>query len=47
MKNEFILPNLGGMIFGLINHSNKVEVVHHEFIPQIWWDDHIPRMSTN
>jgi hypothetical protein len=25
----------------------KSEVVHHGFIPQIWWDELIPHISTN
>jgi hypothetical protein len=28
----------GVRIFGLRNHSVQNNVVHHEFIPQIWWD---------
>jgi hypothetical protein len=28
-------PNTKG-VFGLSNHSIQNEVVHHEFIPQIW-----------
>jgi hypothetical protein len=23
------------------------EVHHDEYIPQMWWDDHIPYVSTN
>jgi hypothetical protein len=32
-------------VFSLRNHSIKDEVVHHEFIPQIWWDDLISHVS--
>jgi hypothetical protein len=35
--------NLKG-VFGLRNHYIQIEVVHHEFIPQIWWDDPIPHI---
>jgi hypothetical protein len=34
-------------VFGLKNHSIQNIVVHHRFIPQIWWDDPIPHISTN
>jgi hypothetical protein len=33
-------------VFGLMNHSIQNEVVHHGYIPQIWWDDSIPHIST-
>jgi hypothetical protein len=33
-------------VFGLMNHFIQNEVVHHESIPQIWWDDSIPHIST-
>jgi hypothetical protein len=33
-------------VFGLMNHSIQNEVVHHGSIPQIWWDDSIPHIST-
>jgi hypothetical protein len=33
-------------VFGLMNHSIQNEVVHRGFIPQIWWDDSIPHIST-
>jgi hypothetical protein len=33
-------------VFGLMNHSIQNEVVHHESISQIWWDDSIPHIST-
>jgi hypothetical protein len=33
-------------MFGLMNHSIQNKVVHHESIPQIWWDDSIPHIST-
>jgi hypothetical protein len=33
-------------VFGLKNHSIQNEVMHHESIPQIWWDDSIPHIST-
>jgi hypothetical protein len=39
-------PDLKG-VFGLRNHRIQIEVVHHGFIPQIWWDDLIPHISTN
>jgi hypothetical protein len=44
-----VLLNLHGHlgVFGLINHSIQNVVVHHGFIPQIWWDDLIPHVSTN
>jgi hypothetical protein len=31
----------------LRNRTIQIKVVHHEFIPQIWWDDSIPHISTN
>jgi hypothetical protein len=34
-------------VFGLRNHCIQIEVVHHEFIPQIWWNDSISHISTN
>jgi hypothetical protein len=34
-------------MFGLRNHYIHIEVMHHEFIPQIWWDDLIHHISTN
>jgi hypothetical protein len=34
-------------VFGLRNQTIQIKVVHHEFNPQIWWDDHIPHISTN
>jgi hypothetical protein len=34
-------------LFGLRNQTIQIEVVHHEFIPQIWWNDFIPYISTN
>jgi hypothetical protein len=34
-------------VFGLRNHYIQIEMVHHEFIPQIWWDDLIPHINTN
>jgi hypothetical protein len=34
-------------VFGLRNHYIQIEVVHRGFIPQIWWDDPIPHISTN
>jgi hypothetical protein len=38
-------------VFGLRNQTIQIKVqikvVHHGFIPQIWWDDFIPRISTN
>jgi hypothetical protein len=34
-------------VFGLRNHYIQIEVVHHGFISQIWWDDLIPHISTN
>jgi hypothetical protein len=33
-------------VFGLMNHSIQNEVVYHGSIPQIWWDDFIPHIST-
>jgi hypothetical protein len=36
--------NIG--VFGLRNHSIQ-NVMYHGFITQIWWDDLIPRISTN
>jgi hypothetical protein len=33
-------------VFGLMNHSIQNEVVHHGSIPQIWWNDSIPHIST-
>ena len=33
-------------VFGLMNHYIQNEVVHHGSIPQIWWDDSIPHIST-
>jgi len=33
-------------VFGLRNQTILDEVVHHEFIPQIWWNDSIPHTST-
>jgi hypothetical protein len=33
-------------VFDLMNHSIQNEVVHHESISQIWWDDSIPHIST-
>jgi hypothetical protein len=33
-------------VFGLMNQSIQNEVVHHGSIPQIWWDDSIPHIST-
>jgi hypothetical protein len=35
------------MVFGLRNHSILDEVVHHELIPQIWWNGSMPRTSIN
>ena len=29
-------------MFGLRNQTILDEVVNHEFIPQIWWNDSIP-----
>jgi hypothetical protein len=34
-------------VFGLRNHCIQIEVIHHGFISQIWWNDHIPHISTN
>jgi hypothetical protein len=34
-------------VFGLRNHFIQIEVVHYEFISQIWWDNPIPHISTN
>jgi hypothetical protein len=34
-------------VFGLRNHFIQNVVVHHGFIPQIWCDDLISRISTN
>jgi hypothetical protein len=34
-------------VFGLRNHRIQIEVVHHGFISQIWWDDSNPHISTN
>jgi hypothetical protein len=34
-------------VFGLWNHFIQNVVVHHESIPQIWWDDLISHISTN
>jgi hypothetical protein len=34
-------------VFGLRNYSIQNVVVHHGFIPQIWWDDSILYISTN
>jgi hypothetical protein len=33
-------------LFGLMNHSIQNKMVHHESIPQIWWDDSNPHIST-
>jgi hypothetical protein len=33
-------------MFGLRNHSIQDEMVYHESIPQILWDDLIPHVST-
>jgi hypothetical protein len=33
-------------VFGLMNHSIQNEVMHHGSIPQIWWDESIPHIST-
>jgi hypothetical protein len=41
-----ITSSLTNEVFGLRNHSIQNEVVHHESIPQIWWDDSIPHIST-
>jgi hypothetical protein len=40
------LLNIKG-VFGLRNHFIQDEVMNHKSIPQIWWDDHIPHISTN
>jgi hypothetical protein len=29
-----------------MNHFIQNEVVHHGSIPQIWWDDSVPHIST-
>jgi hypothetical protein len=29
-----------------MNHYIQNEVVHHGSIPQIWWDDSVPYIST-
>jgi hypothetical protein len=34
-------------VFGLRNHFIQNVVLHHGSIPQIWWDDLIPYISTN
>jgi hypothetical protein len=34
-------------VFGLRNQSIQIKLVHHGFIPHIWWDDTIPHISTN
>jgi hypothetical protein len=34
-------------MFGLRNHYIQIKVVYHGFIPQIWWNDPIPHISTN
>jgi hypothetical protein len=34
-------------VFGSRNHFIQNVVVHHGSIPQIWWDDLIPHISTN
>jgi hypothetical protein len=34
-------------VFGLRNQTIQIEVVHHEFILQIWWNDSIPYIITN
>jgi hypothetical protein len=34
-------------MFDLRNHYIQIEVVHHGFIHQIWWDDPIHHISTN
>jgi hypothetical protein len=34
-------------VFGLRNHYIQIKVVHHGFIPQIWWDGPISHISTN
>jgi hypothetical protein len=34
-------------VFGLRNYYIQIKVVHHEFIPQIWWNNLIPYFSTN
>jgi hypothetical protein len=41
-----VFDMLSNEVFGLMNHSIQNEVVHHEFISQIWWDDSIPHIST-
>ena len=50
-------PQIIADFLGLAAHSNRVfglrtqsildEVVHHESITQIWWNDSIPHTSTN
>jgi hypothetical protein len=34
-------------VFGLRNHSIQNEVMHHGSIPQIWWNDLNPHITTN
>jgi hypothetical protein len=34
-------------VFGLNNQSILDEVMHHVFIPQIWWNRLIPHIITN
>jgi hypothetical protein len=34
-------------VFGLRNHFIQNMVLHPGSIPQIWWDDLIPHISTN
>jgi hypothetical protein len=34
-------------MFGLRNQTIQIEVVHHGFISQIWWNGLIPHISTN
>jgi hypothetical protein len=41
-----VFDMLSNEVFGLMNHSIQNEVVHHEFISQIWWDDSISHIST-
>lgn len=44
--NPLQYPTIPLGVFGLRNHSIQDEMVHHESIPQIWWDHSILHVST-
>lgn len=43
---QYLYSVFGLRVFGLRNHSIQIEIVHHEFIPQIWWDDLVPTQNS-